>query len=317
MAGQKKEENKLTAWKFVKIVFSIITIGFSILMLVIFAFIFFGAISLFIPTEHIITGNVALIPITGTITTTGQDLVGKAVSSEDIVKFIMEADKSDKIKAIILEINSPGGEPVASDEIASAVKKANKTTVAVIREKGTSGAYWIASAADHIIANRMSVTGSIGARASYLEIAKLLEDYNVTYRRLVSAKYKDTGSPFRELLPEEQALFQNVLDKLHNEFVSAVAKNRNLPEWVVRELATGFIFLGSEAKELGLVDELGGRDEAIRYIEQTLGIKAELVEFKKKKTIFETFGEFSAKNYFSLGQGLGAKLLEETSPSLS
>ena len=87
----------------------------------------------------------------------------------------MEENKD--IKAIVLEINSPGGSAVASDEIASAVKKSNKPTVAVIREAGASGGYWIASSTDHIIANRMSITGSIGVISSYLEFSGLIEKY--------------------------------------------------------------------------------------------------------------------------------------------
>src|SRR3989338_6818866 len=98
-----------------------------------------------------------------------------ATASSETIKFIEKADKNPSIKAIILEINSPGGSAVASEEIANAVKKTNKTTVAWIREIGTSGAYWIASSSDHIVASRMSVTGSIGVIASYLEFEGLVD----------------------------------------------------------------------------------------------------------------------------------------------
>lgn len=107
-------------------------------------------------------GNVAIIKISGPIIAQGDSdfLFTEVTSSDEIRKLIRRANKNDKIKAIIFEINSPGGSAVASDEIANEVKKVNKTKVAWIREIGTSGAYWIASASDHIIANRMSITGS-------------------------------------------------------------------------------------------------------------------------------------------------------------
>ena len=109
-------------------------------------------------------GNVALITIEGVITTDGgASTIGETtISSSQITEFLADAEANKDIKAIVLEINSPGGSAVASDEIASAVKKSNKPTVAVIREAGASGGYWIASSTDHIIANRMSITGSIG-----------------------------------------------------------------------------------------------------------------------------------------------------------
>src|SRR3990167_6506295 len=133
-------------------------------------------------SESIESGNVALIKIYGPITTTDSgSFASSATSSTDIVELIEKAEKNDEIKAIVFEINSPGGSPVASDEIGRAVKDAQKPTVAWIREVGASGGYWIASASDHIIANRMSLTGSIGVIGSYLEFAELLDRYNVTY----------------------------------------------------------------------------------------------------------------------------------------
>ncbi|MBI3883795.1 MAG: signal peptide peptidase SppA [Sphingobacteriales bacterium] len=177
---------------------------------------------------------------------------------------------------MLFEINSPGGSAVASEEIANAVKKANKTTVAWIREIGTSGAYWVASSSGHIVANRVSITGSIGVIASYLEFPGLLEHYNITYQRLVSGKYKDIGSPFKEMTPEEKAIFQQNLDTIRDYFVSEVAKNREMSKKDVDKIANGVFYLGAQAKELGLIDELGGKDEAINYIEKKDGIKAEI-----------------------------------------
>ena len=115
-----------------------------------------------------LTANVAIIPIEGVITAdSSSSFFDKSLSSQDIVELIEKADKNPQIKAIILEINSPGGSAVASEEIADAVKKTNKTTVAWIREVGASGAYWVASSTDHIVASKASITGSIGVIASF------------------------------------------------------------------------------------------------------------------------------------------------------
>jgi protease-4 len=309
---QKKEWNGgrilRTTWK-------IISVGISILMFIFFAMIFISVFGALIP-EELKLGNVAVIPIDGMIATDGDNWM-PAVKSASIVEQIEKADKNNEIKAILLEINSPGGTPVATDEIAGAIKAANKTTVAVIRETGASGAYWIATAADKIFANRMSVTGSIGVQASRLEYYGLLADYNITYRQLISGRLKDAGTPLRQMTAEEKQLFQQLLDGLHEEFISAVAENRNLPKEKVRELATGFVYLGSEAKELGLVDELGGKREALKYIEKELNITAEPVEYKESKGFLAELSGLSSENFYQIGRGIGSVFTADTKVSFT
>jgi len=204
---------------------------FVLILLTIIGFFAVGIIALFVGVDvESLSGNVALIDIDGIILGSKDSnfLFESVTSSPETIELIEKADKNPNIKAIILEINSPGGSAVASEEIANAVKKVNKTTVAWVREAGASGAYWVASASDHIVANRVSITGSIGVIASYLEFPGLLEDHNITYRRLVAGKYKDIGSPFKEMTPQENAIFQRNLDDIRDYFVSAVAENRNM-----------------------------------------------------------------------------------------
>jgi len=253
-----------------------------------------------------VQGNVALIPIKGAIYSEEMSTFGeRTTSSTNVVELIEKANKNPSIKAIIFEINSPGGTPVASDEIANAIKKTNKTTVSWIRDIGTSGAYWIASAADVIVANRMSITGSIGVIGSYLEYSGLLKHFNVTYQRLVSAKHKDMGSPFRSLTPEEEQLFKQTLSIIHNYFVEEVATNRKLSKDKVAKLADGRFFLGAQAKKLGLVDILGGKEDAINYIEQKLNITAEIIEYRGKKNLLDILSEILSKHAFLIGRGIG------------
>lgn len=256
-------------------------------------------------------GNVAMISIDGTILANDpSDVFGNGVAdAETIVEFIEKAEKDDDIVAMIYEINSPGGTAVASHEIAHAIASSNKTTVAWIREVGASGAYWVASATDHIVANPMSITGSVGVIGSYLDFSRFIERYNVSYQRLVSGKYKDMGTPFRELAEDEEMLIQESLDLIHGYFVDAVLKSRDIKD--VEDVKTGRIYVGVQAKELGLIDQLGGKEEAITYIEEKHGIVAEPVEFEEPKTFAELLTEVFSKQSFSVGEGIGSSIKKD------
>ena len=287
----------------------------TLIGLALLSFIAAGIFSLFIGDDiESSDANIAVIPVKGVIL--ADDSYGvfseDVAASTEIVKLVRSAARSKSIKGIILEINSPGGSPVASEEIARAVKEANKTTVAWIREVGASGGYWVASATDHIVASKLSITGSIGVQASYLEFAGFLEDHNVTYQRFVGGDYKDLGNPLRKLEEGERRILQAKIDKMRDYFIDAVAENRNLPKKEVQKMATGLFYLGSEAKELGLVDEIGGKQEAIDYLKNELNLTdVHLREFKVERSLFDVLGSFMNENFFQMGRGLGSSLREE------
>ncbi len=257
-------------------------------------------------------GNVAKIPIDGVITSNGGSSFGQSfASAKEIVKFIESADKDKQVQIIVLEINSPGGSAVASDEIAAAVKKVKKPVVAHIRELGASGGYWIASASDYIIANRMSITGSIGVISSYLEFSGLMEEYGIGYQQLTSGKYKDAGTPFRKLTSEEENLLQKKLDRIHDFFIEEVANNRKLSEKEVRDVATGEFYLGVEAKALGLVDELGGKEELESYLKKEQGLKEiDYLVFEKQLGLFDLFAQVFGDFSFLIGKGIGSNFIQ-------
>ncbi len=311
--SKSKPIEKRSFWEVIgligKVLGSIVSLGISLLILL---FIFNSLRSM--PSYQLGNGNVAIVPLTGVITIGSSSSVFEAsvVDSTKFSKLLKDISEENSIKAVVLEINSPGGSPVASDEIGEAVKKLrlNKTVVSVIREVGASGAYWIASGTEKIFANRMAITGSIGVIGSHLEFAGLLKDYNVTYRRLVSGKYKDLGTPYKEMSLEEQEIYQKVLDGIHTEFIDEVSRNRNLSEEKVRSLATGMFYLGSEAKELGLVDEIGNKEDAIKYIEAKLNITAESTEVKMKRGFFESFADSLSAPSFNVGRGIGSSIVE-------
>lgn len=258
-------------------------------------------------------GNVALIPIEGVITGNGAQSFGSAsVSSKDLVHFIEEADDNPQVEVLLLEINSPGGSAVASDEIATAVKRAQKPVVAYIREAGASGAYWIASAADHVIANRMSITGSIGVLSSYLEFSGLMEKYGVGYEQLTAGERKDLGTPFKKLTEQERTILQQKLDKIHDFFIEEVAANRDLEVSQVQKIATGEFFLGVEALELGLVDQLGGKEEADLFIQENFGLpEIDYIRYEHEASFFELLGGVISTFFFRVGEGIGSMLTSQ------
>ncbi|MBW2977299.1 signal peptide peptidase SppA [Candidatus Woesearchaeota archaeon] len=298
---KKEMQIKKTSWLYViKTLF----------MLFILSLLIFFSISLFIEVEPI--GNIAEIPIKGVITVEGGSGFGvQATSSEDTVKLIEKASENPSIKGILLNINSPGGSAVASKEIADAIKKVNKTTVAIIREVGASGAYWIASATDQLIANEMSITGSIGVLGSYLQFSGILERYNITYQRLVGGQFKDIGSPYKDLTKTERNILQEKINKIHDVFIKSVAENRNMSFERMKLISTGEFFLGSEAFELNLIDQVGDIETAKEYLKQELNLTTiTLAEYKKPTGFAGLFGSTFSEHFFYIGKGIGSELFE-------
>lgn len=198
------------------------------------------------------------------------------VSSEDIVYQIESAEDEPDIKAILLEIDSYGGYPVAAEEIATALKNATKPAVVQIRGAGLSAAYWAATGADTIFASELSDVGSIGVTQSYVDASKYNEVSGYTYNSLRTSKYKDVLNPEKPLTAEERALLMRDLQITHDAFVKTVAENRGMDINKVRALADGSSMLGKMALENGLIDRVGGFDEVEKYLEELIGAKSEI-----------------------------------------
>ncbi len=297
-------------------------LAWIIAIIVIAWLVIFSISSIFSDKKVISKNKIAVIPVIGEITTSGSSgfpLESGGASSTTLVKNLERAEMDESIKAIILEINSPGGTVVASEEVANKIKSIEKPVIAWIREIGTSGAYWIASSSDRIIADPLSITGSIGVIGSYLEFSKLMEKYGIGYEQLTTGKYKDIASPFRELSQEEKNLMAQKLNIIHEAFVDEVAINRKLPRENVASISTGLFYIGKEAKELGLVDELGGRELAINAAKRLAGIEdAELVRYEEKRSIFDLLGSVISYPSYYLGRGIGFELSQKIDkPGLS
>jgi len=189
-----------------------------------------------------------------------------AVSSEEVVMCINDIQNDDDMKGVVVEIDSPGGSPFASEEIMNAIKGIDKPTAAVIRERATSGAYLIATATDKIFASELSDIGGIGVTMSYLDYSHQNEQGGIIYQQISSGKFKDAGDPDRPLADEEKELFMRDTKLVHEAFVRNVATNRNLDVKKVEEIADGSSMLGIAAKENGLIDEIGDTNSAKSWL---------------------------------------------------
>ena len=198
------------------------------------------------------------------------------VSSEGILYSIDQAIEDDKIKAIILEVDSYGGSPVAGEEIAIALKSSNKPTVAMVRQAGISAAYWAATGANKIYASKNSDVGSIGVTQSYLNNVAKNQKEGYDFIQLRAGIYKDMGNPDKVLTEEEKTLLFRDLNIIHQNFIDAVSVNRKIPLEDVRKIADGSSVLGEKAKSLKLIDEIGGIIEVEKYLSEKIGEKAEI-----------------------------------------
>ena len=226
------------------------------------------ALSYFSNREESLWGGekVAIIEIRGVI-----------IDPQPVVEKLVKLRKNEKVKAIVLRIDSPGGAVGPAQEIYAEVRKAQKEKKVLVSvgSVAASGGYYIACGADKIMANPGSITGSIGVIVESLNVEELLNKLGLKSVVVKSGKVKDMGSPFRPMTDEEKKLLQGVIDSVHEQFIRAVAEGRNLPLAKVRELADGRIFSGDQAKALGLVDELGNFEDAIALAAKLAGIKGE------------------------------------------
>ncbi len=197
-------------------------------------------------------------------------------ASEDIVITIEQAEQDEKIKAILLEVDSYGGSPVAAEEIMKAMKTATKLTVALVRTAAVSGAYWSATGADIIFASAISDIGGIGVTSSYLDNSKKNIKDGLTFNSLSTGIFKDTQNPDKSLTEAERKLILRDSYIIHDHFVNSVAANRNLDVNKVKALADGSTLLGEAALKNGLIDRIGGMPEVKAYLKEKIGEEPEI-----------------------------------------
>ena len=202
------------------------------------------------------------------------EIEGSIHDSVGYLKGIKALEENDQIKAILVRIDSPGGKVGPSQEIYGSLLKikGKKPLVVSMGSVSASGGYYIACAADTIFALPGTLTGSIGVILEFLDISEGLEKIGVKSERVVSGDMKESGSPFKTLTDREREYFLRLVEDVHEQFVEAVALSRELPVETVQEFADGRVFTGRQAMELGLVDRLGGLEDAITEVKEKAGI---------------------------------------------
>ncbi len=210
-------------------------------------------------------GEIGVVEIKGTIR-----------SSDSLVVWINKLRKMSSVRGILLRVDSPGGAVAPTQEILEALKRAKKSGKPIVASFGNvaaSGGYYVSLAADRIVANPGTVTGSIGVIAEFPVVSEFLKKHGIKFEIIKTGRFKDTGTPFREMKPEERRIFKDVLMDVYNQFVEEVAIARKMSVDSVKKIADGRVFTGRMALKLGLVDTLGSFDDAVNILKKMCGIK--------------------------------------------
>jgi protease-4 len=204
------------------------------------------------------------------------EVSGVIVSSEDIMKALAYFEDIDSIRAIVMRIDSPGGQVGACQEVYEEIirlrKEKNIEVYASIASVGASGGYYIAAATNQIFAQPGTLTGSIGAIVELVNIRSLYEWIKIKKTTVKSAEYKDMGSPLKEMTAAESELFNSLVKNIHMQFVADIAAARHMPLETVSKLADGRVYTGKQALELGLIDQFGNLHRAIAYASEKAGL---------------------------------------------
>lgn len=271
-----------------------ITVGIGTVFLCLLLFGMIAIASIFTDRHDLtVSTGVGLVQVKGII-----------IDPLDTVKQLHDFGKNDKIKSVLVRIDSPGGVVGPSQEIWSAVKKLKekKPVIVSMGSVAASGGYYIAVPASLIYANPGTITGSIGVLMKFANLEGLMGKVGMKSFTLKTGKYKDVGSTARKMNAEERAMLQAVIENTHSQFVRAVAEGRKLPEVKVREIADGRIFSGEQALAHGLIDRLGTMEDALLEAGRLGGLTGEpqVINPPKKNHLFldmlveESAGKFSS-----------------------
>jgi protease-4 len=233
------------------------------------------------------------------------DIQGGIYAPQPVVRELEYLMQSDRVKAIVLRLDTPGGGVAASQEIFETVLKAKRQGKPLVASMGAvvaSGGYYIASACDTIMALPATVTGSIGVIAMFPVLAGLYEKIGISYDIVKSGQFKDTGTSTRELTPAERAYLDSLIMDMFDQFIAVVSEHRDMPIDQVRDLADGRIFTGRQAVANGLVDTLGTFQDAVDLAGEIAGLGKDPEVYRKQRyglweAAFEGFAELVARGF--------------------
>jgi protease-4 len=255
-------------------------------------------------------GCVGVIDVNGEISTSsGYGMV----SSSELIDLLKSAEKRPDIRGVVLVMNSPGGSAVASDEIYSYLKQMKKPKSVYISEMAASGGYYISLGADRIYANPLSVTGSIGARTGWIiDMSRWLNNTGINMSVIKSGDLKDSGDIYRPMTDKEREVFQSIIDEIAGSFINLTIKERSSnPRFnsnSIELMSDARIFTGKQAYEIGLIDELGTKQDAIDYVGNVTGLgdNPDICQLEFKK-------DFISSLFNEMGRGIGETLSNKLS----
>ncbi|MDQ1271527.1 MAG: protease [Planctomycetota bacterium] len=256
--------------------------------------------------ETVIEGSgenkIAIIPIKGILSNeSAEGLFIEKPSIVDVVKQQLEQAADDThVKAVLLEVDSPGGGITASDIIYNQIIKfkavTQKKVVVYMQDIAASGGYYISSAADTIVAHPTTITGSIGVIMPLINVAELINRYGIKDNSIASGNLKEIGSPLKQMTADETAILKGIIDEMYMQFVTVVSTGRKLDIEAVKKIADGRIYTGKQAFEKGLVDQLGYLEDAINVTKKLAGLtEATIVRYEKHYGLTDLFGLMSKK----------------------
>jgi protease-4 len=248
-------------------------------------------------------GHVAILRLYGPI--------ADGARTADWIELVRRLRESRRVPAVVLDIDSPGGSATASDGMFLALERlaARKPLIAAIRGTGASGSYLAAMAARTVVAQPHAIVGSIGVISAGPRLPRLLERLGVTVTEKRAGRLKGMGAPWRDETDEERSKEQAIVDAFYDAFVGRVAKGRHLTDERVRELATGEVWLGEEAREIGLVDEIGDLERAVEIAAKAAGVPARSAPVRLRRPLLERLaGRFGTSLVSAVGDEIEARL---------
>ena len=260
------------------------------------------------------TYNVAKVAVSGPITRDAgrpSPLSGPGkTTADDIVEQIEAADEDEAVEALIVELNTPGGEVLPSDDIRRAAAAFDGPTVAYATDTCASGGYWIASGCDELWARDASLVGSIGVVGSRPNAAGLADKLGISYEQFTAGEYKDAGIPLREIEDDEREYLQGIIDGYYEQFVETVSDGRDMDPEAIRDTEAR-VYLGSDAVEIGLVDELGTADDVEERLAERLDTAPSIREFTPERGLAERLGLGAERVAFAAGSGVASVFADE------
>lgn len=256
--------------------------------------------------ETVVEGSgqdkVAIISVRGILSSeSAEGLFIEKPSIVEVVKQQLEQAAADThVKAVLLEVDSPGGGITASDIIYNSIMKfktvTKKKVVVYMQDIAASGGYYVSSAADAIIAHPTTITGSIGVIMPLINVTELINRYGIKDSSITSGDMKGIGSPLKPMTPEENAVLKNIIDEMYMQFVNVVSTGRKLDIETVKKIADGRIYTGKQALEKGLVDQLGYMEDAISSVKKLAGLtEATIIRYEKYYGLADIFGLMSSR----------------------